>query len=53
MTFFYKRGILSKDPQVAKKMIESLKNRNSQIFSLDFFQRGQFLLKEFQQNSIN
>ena len=33
---FYKRDILSKDPQIAKKMVQSLKNTNSQIFSLDF-----------------
>ena len=34
--FFYKRSILSRDPQIAKKMVQSLKNTNSQIFSLDF-----------------
>ena len=28
--------ILSKDPEIAKKMVYSLKNRNSQIFSQDF-----------------
>ena len=33
---FYKRHILRKHPQIAKKWVQSLKNRNSQIFSLDF-----------------
>ena len=33
---FYKRNILRKHPQIAKKMVQSLKNTNSQIFSLDF-----------------
>ena len=33
---FDKRDILRKDPQIAKKMVQSLKNTNSQIFLLDF-----------------
>ena len=32
---FYKRDILSKDPQIAKKWGQSLKNTNSQIFLVD------------------
>ena len=31
-TMFYKRNILSKHPQIAKKWVQSLKNTNSQIF---------------------
>ena len=34
--YFYKMDILSKDPEIAKKMVQSLKNTNLQIFSLDF-----------------
>ena len=34
--FFRKKHFLRKHPQVAKKWVQSLKNRNSQIFSLDF-----------------
>ena len=33
---FYERNILRKHPQIAKKMVQSLKNTNSQIFSQDF-----------------
>ena len=40
--FFYKMHILSKDPKIAKKMVSSLENRNSQIFSLDFFNVDNF-----------
>ena len=40
--FFYKSDILSKYPQIAKKMVQSLKNTNSQIFSLDFFNVDNF-----------
>ena len=36
MIHFYKRDILSRDPQIANKMVQSLKNTNSQIFLLDF-----------------
>ena len=32
---FYKRNILSKHPQIAKKWVQSLKNTNSQIFLVD------------------
>jgi len=32
MIFFYKRDILRKHPQIAKKQVQSLKNTNSQIF---------------------
>ena len=49
---FYERNVLRKHPQIAKKWVQSLKNTNSQICSLNFFQRGQFLLKGFQQNSM-
>ena len=34
--FFCKKHFLRKHPQVAKKWVFSLKNRNSQIFSQDF-----------------
>ena len=34
--FFRKKHFLRKHPQVAKKWVFSLKNRNSQIFSQDF-----------------
>ena len=50
---FHKRDILSKDPQIAKKMVQSLKNTKLQIFSLDFSNVDNFLLKGFMQNSIN
>ena len=33
---FYKRDILRKDPQIAKKWGQSLKNTNSQIFLINF-----------------
>ena len=36
MDFFYKRDILRKDPQIAKKVVQTLKNINLQIFSFDF-----------------
>ena len=36
LILFYKRDILRKHPQIAKKMVQSLKNTNSQIFLLDF-----------------
>ena len=36
MIFFYKRDILRKHPQIAKKRVQSLKNTNSQIFLADF-----------------
>ena len=32
MIIFYKRDILRKYPQIAKKWVQSLKNTNSQIF---------------------
>ena len=34
--FFYKRNILRKHPQMAKKRVQSLKNTNSQILFADF-----------------
>ena len=37
MDFYYKRDILRKYPEIAKQMVQSLKNTNLQIFSLDFF----------------
>ena len=43
---FYKRNILRKHPQIAKKCIQSLKNRNFCYFF-------QFLLKGLKQNSLN
>ena len=49
----YKKNILRKHPQIAKKMVQSLKNTNSQIFSLDFSNVEFILLKGFKQNSIN
>ena len=36
MIFFYKRDILRKHPQIAKKRVQSLKNTNSQIFLANF-----------------
>ena len=33
---FYERNVLRKHPQIAKKWVQSLKNTNSQIFSLNF-----------------
>ena len=36
MIFFYKRDILRKHPQIAKKRVQSLKNTNLQIFVIDF-----------------
>ena len=51
--FFHKRNILRKHPQIAKKTgSKSEKYKFTNIFS-KFFQRGQFLLKEFKQNSMN
>ena len=43
---FYKRYILRKHPQIAKKCIQSLKNRHLCYF-FQFLQRG------FKQNSMN
>ena len=36
LILFYKRDILRKHPQIAKKMVQSLKNTNSQIFLANF-----------------
>ena len=51
--FYYKRDILRKYPQIAKKNCsKSEKYEFANIFTR-FFQRGQFLLRGFKQNSIN
>ena len=51
--FFYKRDILRKHPQIAKKTgSKSEKYKFTNIFSR-FFQRGQFSLKGFKQNPMN
>ena len=43
---------MSRDPQIAKKNgLKSEKYKFTNIFTW-FLQRGQFLLKEFQQNSM-
>ena len=51
-TMFYKRNILSKHPQIAKKWVQSLNNKNSQIFLANFSNVDNFFIFDIKQFSF-